>query len=97
MEQFMATNNLKNLRFEVDVEDEKAYLEYRWYKKDLALMHTFVPEKFEGKGIAGLLAKTALEYAKNESLKIIVYCPFVNSYIKSHPEYQELIDRKYHQ
>ena len=40
MELFMATNNLTNLRFEVDVDEEKAYLEYRWYKKDLALMQT---------------------------------------------------------
>jgi predicted GNAT family acetyltransferase len=93
MENFTVTNNLQNLQFEVDLAGEKAYLEYRWNKSDLALMHTFVPDNYEGKGIAGLLAKTALEYAKKEGLKIIVYCPFVRSYIKRHPEY-EVLEKK---
>lgn len=87
MEHYTVINNLQNLRFEIDLVGGKAFLEYRWYKNDLALMHTVVPEEFEGIGIAGLLAKTALEYAKDKGLKIIVYCPFVRSYIKRHPEY----------
>lgn len=94
MENYTVTNNLQNLRYEVDTDGEKAYLEYRWHKGIIALMHTFVPENFEGKGIAGLLVKTALENAKTEGLKIMVYCPFVSSYLKRHPEYQELIDKK---
>ena len=90
MDNFTVTNNLQNLRFETELDGEKAFLEYRWYKSDLALMHTFVPEKFEGKGIAGLLAKTVLEYAKAEGLKIIVYCPYVRSYLQRHPKYKVL-------
>ena len=90
MENFTVTNNLQNLQFEIELDGEKAFLEYRWHNGDLALMHTFVPDDFEGKGIAGLLAKTALEYAKKENLKILVYCPFVRSYIQRHPEYAAL-------
>lgn len=95
MENLSVVNNKQNLQFEIDTGEEKAHLEYRWNKGNLALMHTFVPEKVEGKGIAGLLAKAALEYAKNEGVKIIVYCPFVGSYLKRHPEYQILIDKNY--
>ena len=58
MENFTVTNNLQNLQFEIELDGEKAFLEYRWHNGDLALMHTFVPDDFEGKGIAGLLAKT---------------------------------------
>jgi len=94
MDNLHVVNNKQNLRYEIDLGDEKGYLEYRWHKGELALMHTFVPEKFEGKGIAGLLAKTALEYAKDEGLKILVYCPFVSSYIKRHPEYEVLKEKK---
>ena len=93
MEKFTVTNNQQNLQFEIDLGDEKAWLEYRWYNSDLVLMHTSVPDDFEGKGIASLLAKTALEYAKKEDLKIIVYCLFVRSYLKRHPEY-EVLERK---
>ncbi|QNA45926.1 N-acetyltransferase [Lacibacter sediminis] len=54
-------------------------------------MHTVVREKFEGKRLAGLLTKTGLEFAITEGLKVVFYCPFVSSYIKRHPEYEELV------
>ncbi len=92
---YLVTNNEKNQRFEIVVSGEVAFLEYRFYKGDLALMHTTVPKKQEGKGIASSLAKFALEYAKEMQLKIMVYCPFVGKFLKKHPEYAFLIDRKY--
>ena len=49
MDDIRAINNLQQLQFEVDLDRKKAYLEYPWHKGDLALMHTFVPEKFEVK------------------------------------------------
>jgi len=58
---YTVINNDALQRFEVYAENETAYLEYRYYKKDIALMHTFVPESWEGKGIASSLAHYALE------------------------------------
>jgi len=54
-------------------------------------MHTFVPESLEGRGLASALAKFALEYAKGKNLQVIVYCPFVATYLKRHPEYNFLV------
>jgi predicted GNAT family acetyltransferase len=48
-------------------------------------MHTFVPEIARGKGISSALAKFALEYVKEQNLKLIVYCPVIAKYIKQHP------------
>jgi uncharacterized protein len=96
MNELTVLNNEKESRFEIFLDPEYAHLDYRWYKGDLALMHTIVPEGFEGKGIASMLAKTALEYARSKNLKIMVYCTFVASYIKRHPEYAVLKDEKYH-
>ena len=87
------TNNTQQQQFEVHSEDEVAILVYRFYKDDIALMHTEVPEKIEGKGIASALAKQALDWAKTQQKKVLVYCPFVDSYIKRHPEYNELVDK----
>ncbi|KOY84515.1 hypothetical protein AD998_20170 [bacterium 336/3] len=92
---YKVTNNETNQRFEIAIENEIAYLEYRWYKGDLALMHTLVPTEFKRRGIASSLVKFALEYAKEKQLKIIVYCPFVGKYLKNHTEYSFLIDREY--
>jgi predicted GNAT family acetyltransferase len=89
-------NNEKDLRFETPIGEEFAYIDYRWYKGTLALMHTFVPEAARGKGISFALAKFALEYARENSLKIMVYCRSVARYIKEHPEYEFLKDKKYY-
>lgn len=90
-EKVTVINKLENQQFQAIVHEELAYLEYRWLKKDLALMHTFVPESLEGKGLASALAKFALDYAKEKNLQVIVYCPFVATYLKRHPEYNFLV------
>jgi uncharacterized protein len=84
-------NNEKEQRFEIETEGEKAFLEYRHLKNDIALMHTFVPESLNGKGLASALAQYALEWIKSHNKKVKVYCPFVAAYLKRHPEYNNLI------
>ncbi len=70
------------------------FIEYRWHKTDLVLMHTLVPEGHEGKGIAGALAKFAPEYARDNKLPLLLYCPYVKAYMKRHPEYDGLLVTK---
>jgi predicted GNAT family acetyltransferase len=65
-------------------------LEYRWLKGSMVLMHTVVPPSARGKGIGAILIKHVLDHARQHNLKIIVYCPFVEKYIKEHPEYEDL-------
>jgi uncharacterized protein len=84
-------NNEKNKQFEIKSEGEMAVLQYRFYADQIWLMHTAVPEKLEGKGIASVLAKYGLEWAKANHKKVKVICPFVAIYLKRHPEYNPLI------
>jgi predicted GNAT family acetyltransferase len=84
-------NNKDRSRFEVSLDGEFAFVDYRWHKKDLAIMHTEVPKAYEGKGIAATMVKHVLEYAKKEDLKILVYCPYTAMYIERHPEYKDLV------
>ena len=65
------------------MDDELAILQYRFYKNDIALMHTHVPGKLGGRGLATALANFGLEWAKSQNKKAMVYCPFVGSYLKS--------------
>lgn len=94
-EKILVTNNNEQQRFEVHLDDAVAFLEYRFYKNDIALMHTVVPEQLSGRGLASALAHHALEWAKEHHKKVMVYCPFVAAYLKKHPEYNYLIDRQY--
>jgi uncharacterized protein len=93
---FSIVNNKENMRFEIHIEDEVAYLEYRMYKKDIAFMHTFVPEKLGGRGLASSLAIHAFAYAKEHNLPVMVYCPYVAGFIKKYPEYKIQLDPQYY-
>jgi predicted GNAT family acetyltransferase len=89
------TNNEKQLQFEYREGNELAYLEYRFYKNDIAFMHTLVPESMGGKGIASALARYAFDHAKKLGKPVMVYCPFVSKFLKNHPEYTSQLDQQY--
>jgi uncharacterized protein len=80
-------------RFEIAVADEMAILTYRREPGRITYLHTEVPEALEGHGIAGKLAKHALDYARAQGLAVVPSCPYVRSYIERHPEYEDLVAR----
>jgi predicted GNAT family acetyltransferase len=83
-------------RFEVTVDDELAgFLVYRSRKGLLALIHTEVEDRFEGRGLGGRLARFALDQASAEKLAVLPFCPFVNDWLKRHPEYVDLVPPAY--
>jgi hypothetical protein len=86
--------NVSRNRFEFDEDGETAYLEFDvdgqgW----LTLWHTEVPPSLRGRGIAGVLAQTAFEYAREHNLKVDVICPLAQAYVEKHPEYKDLIGK----
>jgi uncharacterized protein len=78
-------------RFEIERDGEVAYLEYSLDGKVLELIHTEVPKRLRGKGLASSLAETALRYAREKGLKVDIICPTVQEYITKHPEYADLV------
>ncbi len=92
---YSVINNEKEMQFEIEMYDHKAFLSYRFYKKNIAFMHTEVPEALAGKGIASALVKEAFSYAQRTKKMVMNFCPFVAGFLKQHPEYQEQIDPAY--
>ena len=84
-------NNTKQLQFEVHEEGEIAVLQYRFHDGAIWLMHTEVPSKLEGKGIASTLARYGLDWARENNMKAKVICPFVAIFLKRHPEYLDIV------
>lgn len=78
-------------RFEMRLGSELALVEYKQLHRRLAILHTEVPEAHSGQGIASQLARTILEYAREQQLSVLPYCPYVKAYIERHPEYQDLV------
>lgn len=83
-------------RFEASIDGEPAgFLIYRLRPGLLALIHTEVEGRFEGRGLGGRLARFALGQARAEGLAVLPFCPFVNEWLKRHPEYVDLVPAEY--
>ena len=75
-------------RFELQLGDQLAMVEYMLAGNNMIFTHTEVPPEFEGKGIASRMAKFALDYAVTAEHKIQAVCPYITVYIQRHEEYQ---------
>jgi len=91
MDAISIVNNEKEQQFQVMVEGEKAFLEYRMHDGVIVLMHTEVPAKLAGRGIASALATFAMDHARRYNLPVKVYCPFVVTWLQKHPEYMDMV------
>ena len=78
-------------RFEMERDGQVASLEYSMTGNVLELIHTEVPNKLRGLGLASSLAENALRFARENNLKVDVICPSVQDYIAKHPEYSDLV------
>ncbi len=85
-------NNVAEKRFEMRFPEGIAELQYRLRgPSTIVLAHTEVPPQLQNRGIAGKLARAALEHARDRQLAVVVICPFVAAFLKRHPEYQSLV------
>jgi predicted GNAT family acetyltransferase len=80
-------------RFEIERNGEVAYLEYSLDGNVLELIHTEVPAKLRGTGLASSLIETALDLARKKKFKVDIICPVVQEYVANHPEYSDLVMR----
>lgn len=84
-------------RYEARVDGELAgFVDYRLVGSGLAgtrriVLHTEVPPAFEGKGIGAAMARHILEEARDSGIRVTVKCPFIETYLKRHPEFADAV------
>jgi uncharacterized protein len=78
-------------RFIAVVDGHEATLEYEQRGDVLSLTHTGVPPEIGGRGVAGDLVRTALEYARAEGLKVQPACSYAAAFMERHPQYADLL------
>ena len=83
-------DNKLQRRFELDVEGQVAFANYRETPQAVIITHTETPRALRGRGIASELVKGALELIRADGQKVIAGCGFVVDYLDKHPEYREL-------
>lgn len=79
-------------RYEILVDGRLAgFAQYRVRPGLLAFVHTEIDDAYEGQGLGGKLVDFALADVRERELDVLPFCPFVNEYIRRHPEYAELV------
>jgi predicted GNAT family acetyltransferase len=79
-------------RYEIYVDGELAgFTEYKTRPGIIAFIHTEVDEGFQGRGLGERLIGYALDDARKRGLAVLPFCPFVRSFIQSHPDYVGLV------
>lgn len=79
-------------RYEAHVEGSLAgFLDYVVKRGRIALIHTEVLAAYRGRGIAGHLARFALDDARRRNLRVIASCPAVRAYVERHPETHDIV------
>ncbi len=77
-------------RFITTLDGVQAHLEYEPRQGVIAITHTIVPPAIGGRGIAGALVKTTVEYARGAGLKVLPACSYAEAWMRRHPEYADL-------
>src|SRR6266568_1014754 len=83
-------NNKDRSRFELDVESEIAFANYRLTPSAVIITHTETPRALRGRGIASELVKGALELIRADGRKVIAGCGFVVDYLRRNPQFADL-------
>jgi uncharacterized protein len=79
-------------RYEVRVDGALAgRAEYVRGPGQISFTHTEVDPAFGGRGLAGRLARKALDDAQASGLEVLPFCPFFRDWIGKHPDYAGLV------
>ena len=89
-EKLEVTHNTAENRFETWIDGQLSKLDYMLDGDTIVMTHVGVYPEQRGQGVAGKLTQVALEYAKENSLRVIPMCPYIATYIHRNPQYIEL-------
>lgn len=87
------TDQPGSTRFEATAPDGEVvgFAEYTFDGPVITFTHTVVEPGQEGKGVGGALVRAALDQVRARGLRVIARCPFVRSWIDTHPDYADLL------
>jgi predicted GNAT family acetyltransferase len=81
-------------RFELRVQGQLCVAQYHLIDGVMWLTHTEVPQPIAGRGVAARLVRAALDHARAQRLKVRPACSYVRSYMRRHPETQDLLEAR---
>lgn len=84
-------DNAARNRFELEVDGQVAFADYRRQPGRLVIPHVEAPPALRGTGAAGRLMEGVLAHARAEGLKVVPTCNYADAYIRRHKEHHDLV------
>jgi uncharacterized protein len=84
-------DNREKSRFELDVNGQIVFANYRRQDSVLAILYVEAPPLLRGTGAASRLMQGIVEIARSEGRKIAPLCGYAASWIHGHEEHRELL------
>ena len=85
-------NNMSRSRFELEVEGQIVFADYRTQDTTLIITHVEAPIALRGKGAAGKLMEQVAHHAQSQNLRIRPLCSYAALWLQRHKEYAALVD-----
>ena len=90
MEQPRVRDNRELQRFEMPVESDVVFANYRRQPGLLVITYVEAPPSLRGTGAAGRLMQGVLEQARADQVKVLPLCGYARAWMQRHPEFKDL-------
>ena len=91
LETIQLTDNKAIHNFELLINGQRAFIDYKTKDNKIYLIHTEVPPALQGMGVAEALVEKAFYYIEQQGQKIVPLCTYVKLFLKRHPHWQKLL------
>jgi len=83
-------------RYTVTVDGRPAgRVDYRLLGSRLVVLHTEVDDEYTGRGVASRVVSVVLADIRRRGLTLTPACPFFVSFLRNHPDQQDLVDAEF--
>lgn len=87
--------NEEKKRFEIEIDGHFAFIDYKTFGSQMALVHTETDPELKGKGAAAAVVEKTLQYLEEKNIALLPFCPYVFAYIKKTPEWKRIVSPKF--
>jgi predicted GNAT family acetyltransferase len=94
LDKLEVTHNQSNRAFEIWIDGHLSKLDYIQDGKNFVITHVGVYPEHRGQGVAARIVDVSLEYARQNSLRVIPMCSYAAAYIRRNPKHMELTEQE---
>ena len=82
----------ENQQFITTIEGRDVYLRYSMLDSDrISFDFTYTPPDLRGNGLAAIVVREGFKYAEENNLKVIPSCPYIYTFLKRYPKFNEFL------